>query len=175
MFDTSFEFSFIQRKPTSDPDIPFELIFQFRTNHRRYIVIVEEYRFDIFIVKFYPATKKNDDNRFQVVLNDYEFAPIIRTCINIMLEFLKKNPLASFGYIGANSIIDGFEEAKSLTQRFRIYDYVMGIFLNTENFLRLYSEKNSGALLLNLKNENIDKLIEYAKEMFIRIYPDLES
>jgi hypothetical protein len=175
MFDTSFEFSFIQRKPTSDPDIPFELIFQFRTNHRRYIVIVEEYRFDIFIVKFYPATKKNDDNRFQVVLNDYEFAPIIRTCINIMLEFLKKNPLASFGYIGANSIIDGFEEAKSLTQRFRIYDYVMGIFLNTENFLRLYSEKNSGALLLNLKNENIDKLIEDAKEMFIRIYPDLES
>lgn len=104
MFDTAFDYSLIQKQPGSYKYILYEYIYQFYTNKRRYIAVVEEYEFHVFIVKFYPAERKRDPNRYSLVMNDFEFAPIIRTCINIMLRHLNGDVLASFGYIGANTI-----------------------------------------------------------------------
>lgn len=98
MFNTFFDFKLLQITPQKEKgDFITEYIFEFRTKRRRYIVIAEEYSYKIFVVKFYPAHRKNDNLRFSLVLNDYEFAPIIRTCINIMLWLLDKESTASFG------------------------------------------------------------------------------
>jgi len=141
MFDSSFAFNLIQKRPLTDCDFIAEYVYQFRTNARRYIATVEEYRLNIFVVKFFPADKKNDPNRFQIVLNDFEFPSILRTCLNVMLEFLAKNPFASFGYLGANSVSKNFEESKFETQRFRIYEYAINIFFDPKNFVRLIGGK----------------------------------
>ncbi len=136
MFDSSFSFSLIQRTPKNSDYLQAEYVFQFRTSKRRYIVIAELYELNVYAVKFFPADKKGQDNRFNIVLNDFDFAPIIRTCINIMHHLLQENPLASFAYVGANTISDSFIESKINTTRYRIYEYVMDVFLNPSLFKR---------------------------------------
>lgn len=175
MFDSCFNFSLIQKKPSQEKFILFEHVYHFKTSKRRYIVIVEEYHLNIFVVKFYPADKKRYNDRFSIVLNDFDFAPIIRTCINIMLEVLKENPTASFGYVGANSVTKTYKEGKRDTQRYRIYQRVMDIFLSPLLFARVESAANSAELLLNRKNENLQNLRFEATKMFVEIYPDLEN
>jgi hypothetical protein len=62
---------------------------------------------------------------------------------------LESNSLASFGYVGANNITNQFIEPKIETQRFRIYEYVMNLFLTPKHFERVYNRANSAVLLIN--------------------------
>jgi hypothetical protein len=174
MFDSSFPFSLIQRTPKNTGGVLAEYVFHFRTKKRRYIVVAEEYNHRVFAVKFYPADRKTDDHRFNIVLNDFEFAPIIRTCINVMQWLLEKYPTASFAYVGANSITPSHTESKAFTKRYRIYRYVMDVFLNPEKFERYFSTKNSAVLLVNNINENVPALAIAMIEMFMEIYDELE-
>ena len=104
MFDTSFPFSLIQRTPKNNDYQIAEYVFQFRTLKRRYVVIAELYELNVFAVKFFPADKKSQSNRFSVVLNDFDFAPIIRTCINIMHYLLNENSKAFLDSCNNSSI-----------------------------------------------------------------------
>lgn len=61
------------------------------------------------------------------------------------------------------------------TQRYRIYDYVIGIFLDADKFERIVNISNSGVLLLNKANNNLAELKTLISNMFIEIYPDLEN
>jgi len=176
MFDTFFDFKLLQITPQKDKgDFITEYIFEFRTNKRRYIAITEEYRYKIFVVKFYPSHRKNDDLRFNLILNDYEFAPIIRTCTNIMLWLLEKEPMASFGYLASPTITKDYKESKSLTQRYRIYEYALDAFIPVERFKRVENKNNSAVLLINKKNQDINKFSRNAIKMFIENYPELEQ
>ena len=155
MFNTFFDFKLLQITPQKEKgDFITEYIFEFRTKRRRYIVIAEEYSYKIFVVKFYPAHRKNDEKRFNLVLNDYEFAPIIRTCINIILWLLDKEQTASFGYLASPTITKKYKEAKGFTQRYKIYDYVMDAFIPTKNFKRVTNDNNSAVLVINKKNQD---------------------
>jgi hypothetical protein len=58
MFDTSFQFTLIQKRPSFDTDILFEHVYQFKTQHRRNILIAEEYYLNIYVVKFIQQIKK---------------------------------------------------------------------------------------------------------------------
>ena len=176
MFDTFFTFKLLQKNPKKDQgDFIAEYVFEFKTNKRRYIAIAEEYTHKIFVIKFYPAHRKNDDLRFNLVLNDYEFAPIIRTCINIMLWLLDKEPMASFGYLASPTITKAYSESKSFTQRYRIYEYALDAFIPSKNFKRIENKNNSAVLLINKKNRGIKKFARNAIKMFIEYYPDLEQ
>ncbi len=175
MFDSSFPFSLIQKTPKKSDYQIAEYIFQFRTSKRRYVVIVEEYELDVFAIKFFPAHKKNQPNRYSLILNDFDFPPIIRTCINIMQSFLVENLLASFAYVGANSITNSFTESKANTKRYRIYEYVMDAFLNPEIFKRFFSTKNSAVLLVNNKNTDYDSHADKIIVMFTDLYNELDD
>jgi len=70
-----------------------------------------------------------------------------------MLEILYKNPLASFAYIGANTITNNYLEPKAFTKRHRVYEYVMDEFVSTNKFERYISKMNSAVLLFNKQNE----------------------
>lgn len=98
-----------------------------------------------------------------------------RVLINIMLEFLDRNPSASFGYIGANSIAGNFEEPKSSTQRFRIYEYAMNNFFSIKSFERIYYRPRSAVFMLNLRHQDPEQLRVDATNMFTEIYPELEA
>ncbi len=149
MFDTFFNFKLIQINPQKDKgDFITEYIFEFKTSKRRYIIIAEEYTHKIFVIKFYPVHRKNDDWRFNLILNDYEFSPILRTCINVMLWLLKKEPMASFGYLASPTVTKKYKETKALTKRYRIYEYVIDAFIPPENFKRIINKNNSAALLI---------------------------
>ena len=60
MFDTGFQFFLIQHNVHKGKEWLGEYIFQFKTfDKRRYIVIVEEYKSDVFVPKFYLSKEKN--------------------------------------------------------------------------------------------------------------------
>ena len=175
MFNSYYPFSLIQRTPKDSDYLHAEYVFQFRTEKRRYLIIAEQYEFNVYAVKFFPAERKNDKYRFNLVLNDHNFAPIITTSINVMLWLLERNPMASFAYVGANTITADFIEDKILSQRYRIYEYVMDIFLNPYKFKRYFSKKNSAVLLMNLENEDVEERASCIIDMFVELYNELDA
>ena len=54
-----------------------------------------------------------------------------------MLDILAEKPLASFGFIGANTISNGESEGETNTQRFRIYTKLMLYFFAKTAFSHL--------------------------------------
>ena len=51
-----------------------------------------------------------------------------------MLDILAEKPLASFGFIGANTISNGEREGETNTQRFSIYTKLIMKFLSKTSF-----------------------------------------
>ena len=120
MFDSGHKYHRISITKVSEKLFLRQHLYNFRASKRRYIAVVEEYEFQVFIVKFFPVSHKLSDKKYNVIFNDYDAPRVIRTCINIMLDMLAEKPLASFGFIGANTIINGESEGETNTQRFRI-------------------------------------------------------
>ena len=51
-----------------------------------YIVLVEQYKYDVFAVKFYPKKWSNSKLKYQLLTGTNEPRKIINTCINVMLS-----------------------------------------------------------------------------------------
>lgn len=85
-----------------------------------------------------------------------------------MLGIWKKNPLASFGFIGANTYNPDTktEEPVDNTQRWRIYKHAMENNFGPETFKHGSQSTNSRYVMLNKKNDvnflskEIDKIFE---------------
>ncbi|MDE1191136.1 MAG: hypothetical protein PW786_03230 [Arachidicoccus sp.] len=174
MFDSSFEYFFIQKKGYENKDILSEYIYQFKTNFTRYIVIVEEYRYNVFVPKFYPSRFKNNKNRFNILTNDFITGRIIRTVMNIMLDLLKQFPTSSFAWIGVPTNTTNKKESTAYTQRFRIYKRVVINFFNKENWFHYEDYRTSGYILVNKCNTDIESYLNSIMIMFVNIYSDLE-
>jgi hypothetical protein len=89
MFDKGFKYKLIQKKKIAEQEIESESVYDFWSTKRRYIVVIEEYKFKVFVPKFFPSTLKDNPNRFNVLVNDFEAPRVVRTCINILLDLLK--------------------------------------------------------------------------------------
>lgn len=173
MFDSGYKYHRISITKISDKLFLRQHLYNFRTPHRRYIAVVEEYELGIFIVKFFPVSHKLSDKKYNVIFNDYDAPRVIRTCIDIMLDILAEKPLSSFGFIGANTITDKENEGKGNTQRFRIYSKLMVNFFAKTAFSHLEEPSISAYLMVNKKNRNFEELTPKIVEMFQKIYPDL--
>lgn len=174
MFDSSFPFTFIQKRIFESGDIIAEYNYQFKAYRIRYIVIVEEYKHNIFVPKFYPAHLKSNGKRFNVLTNDFHAPGIIRTTINIMLQLLSKRPDASFAWLGAPVIMKNKVESNSFTQRFRIYKKVMINFFTQEKWYHYEDYRTSTYMLVNKLQSDFDEYLQKVISMFIYIYPELE-
>lgn len=75
--------------------------FRFTKSHKRYIVEVEGFEHEFYGIKFYWKGVEKSKNRYSLLTNDYEPRTIIRSCIEVMLEYYRKNPLVSFGFVAA--------------------------------------------------------------------------
>ena len=109
--------------------------------------------------------------------NEHNCPKIVSTCIHILLSVLKSKPLASFGFIGANTIdhANNFVEGKRSTKRFRIYKKAMENLIGQQKFHHSMDQIHSTYLMVNNNNHSVQDIINKAKMMFERIYPELEN
>ena len=135
MFDSSYPFKYICNrfdKAKSEDDVSKTVhIFAFygKKGHK-YIVEVEQYEYHLYALKYYLKHHQDSSNKYKLTSRLNEMQPVIRTCLNIMLDLYSKDPLASFGFIGSPSL----NETTNHTQRHRIYSRVMENFFSPQSF-----------------------------------------
>ncbi len=142
MFDEGFDFRFIQKRKIESNDVICEYHYSFFTSKKRYVALVEEYAQNVFAIKFYPASFKNNNNRFNLIVDDFEASKVIRTSVNIMLSILDQRPEASFVWVGSHTQMKSKHEAKTNTQRFRIYKYCYAELLYSARLVSLRGLSN---------------------------------
>lgn len=127
MFDSYYSFRKIDCEyPKGEPYNTVHR-FTFRGfNRQRYIVLVEEYPFDVFALKFYLHAHRLSSKKYQLLTGFHDVSRIIRTCIEIFLHFYQTNNEASFGFIGSNLVDESLRE----TKRYRVYSQVMKNFFS---------------------------------------------
>ncbi len=176
MFDSYYPFHKVGVvKPLSNKYLKEIITYNFKSRSNYYLVEVERYELDIYIIKFYLKKDKRNSHKYNVLTNENRCSRIINTCVKIMLEIYNKDKLASFGFVGANTIRrdTGFEEPKVQTKRFMVYKRVMYALLGVQTFTHYYDASNSTYLMLNNKSESVTQKFENAKKMFEEIFPML--
>jgi hypothetical protein len=156
MFDSSFDFKY-KNHQEGGPQEPYKTVhtYVFHTP-QPYIFRAEEYDYKLFAVKFYPKSFEDSPKKYSLLTNENQAPPVIRTCINIMLDLFERFPDASFGFIGTNSE----DEDKDSTQRFRIYKYLMENFFSPAQFSHYSYPQRSVYLLLNRIHKDPDLLLK---------------
>ena len=180
MFESEYKYYLLDHKDKiDDSGIMEHWLYGFRTRRRRYIVRVERYDLNIYIIKFHADCHSASKEKYHLLFNDEQPSPIIMTCIRIMLDFFHRDPIASFGFIGSNScnkrrrghvIVEGKEN----TQRFRIYQTVMFYFFGEQTFEHSRNITHSAYLLINKKNADTGDFRKRAEKMFRELYTTLE-
>lgn len=178
MFDSWYKFSKVGVDKTHNKKYLKEVItYSFKSDRNYYLVEVEAYTNHIYIVKFYLKKDKQNPLKYHLLTNENKGSRIISTCIRIMFHIYQKNRLASFGFIGANTISkeSGFEEPKQLTKRFRIYKMTMHALFGAETFTHYADNKHSAYLMVNNKSASVTNVRQIAKQMFEDIFPELSE
>jgi len=137
-------------------------IYTFRTPKYKYIVHIEEYEYDYYLISFFPKLNKDFYVKQSMLgamgrkhYDEYSYLTkeniplqIITLLISEMKEILKEKPYASFGYFGAPNIKTGEDEDLFNTKRVRIYNNI--IYNELSNTHKVVSDPTfSGSLILN--------------------------
>ena len=170
MFNTPYKFRYCDKKTKNIGEFMFtehKLTFICRHNHQ-YIVNVEEYPYEVFILKFHLKNHTSSPNKYKLLTQINDPFRVLSTCLNILHWFFtEKAPYGNFGFIGENLIGEG----KSDTKRFRIYRQIMADKFSIVEFQHFISKKHSMYMMVSRnrleKNGNILKEIE---NMFKHIY-----
>lgn len=123
------------------------ILYNFKStkSNLRYIVLVEQYKYNVFAVKFYPKKWANSEHKYQMLTNTNEPRRIINTCINVMLSIYQKYPDASFGFIGANKVDENLRE----TKRYKVYSTIIATYFSDKYFYHKENKDKSAYLLIN--------------------------
>jgi hypothetical protein len=172
LFDRSY-FRYVHLSGKTDGRSPghrLTRIYSFKGSNAQYIVEVEEFEFDVFILKFYQKSHRLSSEKFNLLTMNHDVQGVIRTVLDIALDILKnENPHASFGFVGTNKP----NEEKHCTQRFRIYRQLMKNFFGSTSWVHYEMEDSSAYLMLNRchaeqKREVIPRIVD----MFRLVYDD---
>ena len=116
-----------------------------KSNHT-YIVRVERYIDHAYCVKFYDKANTASDNKFSFRTSTFEPRTIVYTVLNIMFDVLKRDPSASFFFIGE-------EDEKDLpgkaTRRFRFYSNMVISAISDKVFEHFRTDHLSLYVLVN--------------------------
>ena len=162
---------------TTHQDLPLfhirTFVYRIPTKAGKYIIHIEEYLNDTFVIKFYPIHFKRYPNRYHMISDDKVLAIVIGSCLQLMLKFLQDYPEASFGFVATESIIGPFKESKSNNQRFRIYKLIMQNFFGHESFSHFIDVTNSAYLMANKTRKNIAGYVSQMQAGFSYLYQDI--
>lgn len=129
--------------------------FKSSKTHKRYIVEVEGFENEFYGIKFYWKGVEKSKNRYSLLTNDYEPRIIVRSCIEIMLDYYKKNDLVSFGFVAAPDLekdIEGKQiNPREGSRRFKFYRRIMLNLFGPKTFTQLSDTENRIYLMLNNK------------------------
>ncbi|OOQ61162.1 hypothetical protein [Mucilaginibacter pedocola] len=162
-------------RPISDKYLICTHNYTFKTEKTQYIAKVEQYIHNIYIIKFFRKQDKNRKNRYSLLTNERKCTRIVSTCIHILISILKNDELASFGFLGANTVTKEYEEGKSDTKRFRIYKQAMENLIGDKVFAHSMDKQHSTYLMVNRKNVSVEDFTDQAKLMFDDIFPQLSE
>lgn len=161
-----YELKFFHREYILEDFLQIRHTYRFKTRlNRVYFIEVEEYKSHIYFAKFYCRLHKNLKNRYKIQLDDGDAFRIFSTCIQLAARIIKEDPLASFGFIGENSI----GEEPNNTRRYRIYRVLSERYFSPKAFVHEKDDSNSTYFIINKKNKIEKRLIEKKfNEYFIR-------
>ncbi len=136
----------------NDPPLIKELKYSFKNKYNlQYIVNVEQYEYDIFVVKFHLADHSNSKWRYSHLTNQRDARRIIYTCVDIGEEIHSQYPNASFGFIGNPTKKEIKTKAFRNTKRYRVYQNFAKFFFDPSLFEHIYNIEKSTYILLNKK------------------------
>jgi hypothetical protein len=152
-------------------------VYTFHSPKYKYIVHIEEYDYDYFLISFFP--KLNTDfyvrqqrlaDRNQKYYDKYSYQTkenipfkIFSLLVSEMKNILKDHPYASFGYFGAPDYKLGEETDFFNTKRVRIYNQLLNDEFNQTHVVKSELEFSGGMVL------NKEVLTEYPNlEMYCR-------
>jgi len=97
-----------------------------------------------------------------MLTNDYEPRIIIRSCIEVMLEYYRRNSLVSFGFVAANDLEKDIKGKKinlsGGSRRFRFYQRMMVNLFGPETFYQAADITNTIYLMINMKQLSSGKI-----------------
>lgn len=167
MFRNPYAFRYCNKTKTEEGGfvvIEHKLTFFCRFNHQ-YIVNVEEYPHEVFVVKFHLKSHSDSERRYQLLTEAHDPFRVIGTVLHIMLYFYKKYPYASFGFIGSPLEMEG----KTNTKRFRVYRQIMANYFSPVDFQHYLYAAASAYLMLNRHSQE-ENLLPQIEQMFSKIY-----
>jgi hypothetical protein len=158
-----FGWRFVQSSnPRSDKKYKKLHVYTFKSPKYKYIVHVEEYEYDYYLISFFPKLNKDfyvRQSRLasagQEHYDEYSYLTkeniplqIITLLISEMKKILKEKVYASFGYFGAPNVKTGEDGDLFNTKRVRIYNNIVANELS--NTHKIVSDPTfSGTLILN--------------------------
>ena len=120
---------------------------------------------------FHLKEHKDSPRKYHLLTGLNEVRPVVNTCIMIMREIAEKDPLSSFGFIGANS--EG--ETTVETKRYRVYQRLINTYFGGETFKHYFFPTYSAYIMLRATVAEKDPLIvERVSERFILMYDYFE-
>lgn len=129
--------------------------FRSTKSSKRYIVEVEGFENEFYGIKFYWKGVEKSKDRYSLLTNDFEPRTIIRSCIEIMLEYYRKNPIVSFGFVAAPDLEKDLKgkniEVESGSRRFKFYQRMMVNLFGPETFFQASDTTNTIYLMINMK------------------------
>lgn len=127
-------------------------------SNKRYIVEVEGFENEFLGLKFYWKGVEKSPNRYSLLTNDYEPRIIVRSCIEVMLEYYRANPNISFGFVAAPDLENDIKGKRINNEvgsrRFVFYRRMMINLFGPKTFKQVSDTKNRLYLLINKKRLN---------------------
>ena len=151
----------------------YRLLYSFKSpkSHQTYWVWIEVYREHFYAVKFHLKAHRHSDYKYNLMTGLNEARQCIRTCMVIMDEVAKYDPMASFGFIGANRL----DESEVNTKRFRVYRRFMLTHFGSDEYLHKFNVAKSAYVLINRKHlAEQPLLLDEIVEGFRKLYPYFE-
>lgn len=157
-------------RSNTDDVLEYTLQYRFKSekSHHTYIVRVERYVEHSYCLKFFDKANMLSDNKFSLRTGTFEPRTIFYTLFNIMLDVLKRDPKASFFFIGAN---DEKDEPGFVTRRFRIYVRFVASVVSWNSFKHFRVNEMSLYILAN--RQHVKDMDAYVNKLITHVAKEL--
>ena len=135
-------------KSAKDNVLEYAMQYRFKStkSNHTYIVRVERYIEHAYCIKFFDKANMLSENKFSLRTGTFEPRTIFYTLFHILLDVYKRDPKASFFFIGAEDEKDEMGEA---TRRYRIYRSFVSDVLSNKVFNHHRNNELSLYILVN--------------------------